>query len=119
MSVTDQQPTKVGQRVQEGYTDSRGWVVELGKTGGIDCAVVEWDSKPVGDEDAVWPIDELRVVEVIRIDADVYMDPSTWSEVEQTTTGTEHGTVYKLKNGMVFKGIDPMRAFLLGFFTKA
>jgi hypothetical protein len=121
MSVTDQLPSKVGQRVQEIFTDSRGWVMELGEDrDGRKVAVIEWDAPEpnLGEDDSKFPVDALRVVEMIRIDADVFEDPSKWDEVEQTTTGTEYGTVFKLKNGMVFKGIDTMRLFMLGYHTR-
>ena len=119
--VKDQLPTRVGQRVQDVFTDSRGWVRELGWRETTQVAVVAWDAPELelGEDDTVFPLDALRVVEVIVIDADVYADPSIWSEVEQTTTGTEHGTVYRLKGGHVIKGIGEMRAFMIGFCTKA
>ncbi len=117
--VTDQQPTKVGQRVQEVFSDTRGWVTKLWTNeDGVPVADVEWDEPSDLDEDG-FPIEALRVVEVIRIDADIFQDPSLWDQVEQTTTGTEHGIVYKLKNGMRFKGIDHVRSFMLGYFTRS
>lgn len=119
MSVTKQHPNRVGQRVQDVYADSRGWVVELGEREGEKVAVVDWDEKPVGDEDAVFPIVSLLVVEVIRIDADLWEDPATHPLVEQTTTGTEHGTVYRLKGGQVLRGTDQMRAYMLGYHKRA
>ena len=120
MSVTDKLPTKVGQRVQDMFVDTRGWIRELGERNGLKVAVVAWDNPAGGavdEDDSVFPVDALRVVTTIVVDSDVYLDPSTWSEVEQTTTGTEHGTVYRLKSGTVIKGEEQMRAFLLGFCT--
>lgn len=116
MSVTDNQPTKVGQRVQEIFSNSRGWVTYINDNAEVH---VDWDEKPVGNEDEVFPADALRVVEVIRIDADLFEDPSGHPLVEQTTTGTEHGTVYRLTTGEVLKGRDQMRAYLLGYHKRA
>lgn len=112
-------PTKIGQRVQDIYADTRGWVVEVGeRQGGEKVAVIDWDDKPVGSEDAVFPVEALHVVEVVRIDADMFEDPSLSPLVEHTTTGTEHGTVYKLKSGTVLKGIEQMRLYMLGYYTR-
>lgn len=121
MSVTQDLPTKVGQRVQDVFTDSRGWVRELGDRNGTKVAVVAWDAPELelGEDDTVFPVDALRVVKHISIDADHFMDPSLHPVVEQVTTGTEHGSVYKLKTGEVMKGIDQMRSYLLGYHERA
>lgn len=115
MSVTDQQPTRVGQRVQEVFSDTRGWVIAL--VGG-NMAEVEWDDPSEHDGD-MFPVDALRVVETIRIDADLYEDPSTWFFIEQISNGTEHGPVYTLRNGVKLKGVEQLRQFMLGFYKSA
>lgn len=118
MSVTNEHPTRVGQRVQDIYDDTRGWVVELGEHEGEKVAVVDWDEKPVGDEDAVFPVTSLLVVRVIRIDADHWDDPATHPQVESAHTGTGE-PVYLLKTGSILKGRDQMRAWLLGYHKRA
>ncbi|QJD54023.1 hypothetical protein SEA_GALACTICA_76 [Streptomyces phage Galactica] len=115
MSVTDQQPTRVGQRVQEIFSDSRGWVTYLNENGE---ASIDWDEPSEHDGD-VFPISALRVVEVIRIDADLYEDPSTWFFIEQISNGTEHGPVYTLRNGVKLRGVEQLRQFMLGFHKSA
>lgn len=119
--IKDQQPTRVGQRVQDVFTDSRGWVRELGDREGVKVAVVAWDAPELelGEDDSVFPLDALRVVKVIQIDLDLYEDPTLHPAVEQATTGTEYGTVYRLKDGTVIKGIDLMRLWLLGYSERA
>lgn len=119
--IKDQLPSKVGQRVQDVFTDSRGWVRELGDRNGTKVAVVAWDAPELllGEDDSVFPLDALRVVKVIQIDLDLWQDPSLHPAVEQTATGTEHGTVYRLKDGHVIKGIDLMRTWLLGYHETA
>lgn len=121
MTVTKIRPTRVGQRVQDVFTDSRGWVRELGERNGTKVAVVAWDAPELelGEDDTVFPIDALLVVKVIQIDADLYEDPSGHPLVEQVTTGTEHGSVYKLKTGEVLKGTGQMRAYLIGYHKRA
>jgi hypothetical protein len=115
MSVTDQQPTEVGQRVQEIFTDSRGWVTYLNENGEV---TVDWDEKPVGREDEVFPVDALRVVEVIRLDVDRFADPGRSPLVEEVThpEGPDDAfatTRYRFTDGEVAVGIDAARYFLL------
>lgn len=119
MSVTDEQPTKVGQRVQEIFSDSRGWVVGLNFRTDEPTAIVDWDEPTdLGDDDRVFPIDALRVVKVIQIDADHYKDPATHPMVEESRTEGDL-TVYRLKSGTVIKGRDQMRLYLLGYSERA
>lgn len=121
MSVTDQQPTKVGQRVQEIFADSRGWVVELGRHEGQDCAVVEWDNPEpdLGADDSVFPLDALRVVEVICLDADHFEDPAMHPQVEVSYTPEDGTTNYVLKDGYTLRGTDAMRRWLLEYHRRA
>lgn len=120
MSVTDNHPTKVGQRVQEIFTDTRGWVVDIS----TDRAKVDWDIKPDGvaeEDDAVFPLTALRVVEVIRLDVDHYADPSRSLLVQQVShpEGLDEDNIdlsrsrYKFTNGAVAVGIDAARIELL------
>lgn len=119
MSVTDNQPTKVGQRVQEIFTDSRGWVVELGEQQGEKVAVVDWDVKSsVDEEDRVFPIEALRVIEVIRVDVDHFADPGRSPLVEEVyhpegQDDTFATTRYRFKDGEVAVGLDAARYYLL------
>lgn len=120
MSVTDNLPTKVGQRVQDIFTDSRGWVTYLNENGE---ALVDWDEKPVGDEDAVFPLDALRVVEIIRVDMDHFADPGRSPLVEQVShpegTGVDQFNIdrsrtrYKFVDGSVAVGVNAARDELL------
>lgn len=115
MSVTDNRPTKIGQRVQEVFADSRGWVVGLNFRTDEPSALVDWDDKPVDDEDRVFPLDALRVVEVIRLDADHYAYPGHSPLVQlvsQAGEGVENAR-YTFVNGAVAKGIDAARIELL------
>lgn len=119
--IIDEIPTKVGQRVVDVFVETRGWVRELGERNGTKVAVVAWDNPEpsIGEDDSVFPVDALRVVKHISIDLDMFQDPSLHPAVEQTTTGTEYGTVYRLKDGTVLKGIDQMRTWLLGYHERA
>jgi hypothetical protein len=117
MSVTEQQPTEVGQRVQEIFADTRGLVVELGERDGEKVAVVKWDEPNEHDED-VFPVDALRVVKAIQLDLDLYEDPATHPMVEYSYCGAGRRTHYVLKGGEVIKGRDLMRAWLLGYHTR-
>lgn len=117
MSVTDNRPTKVGQRVQEIYSDTRGWVIELGRHGGEDMAIVDWDDKPVGSEDELFPLDALRVVEVIRCDLDQFTDPGISPLVEMVSLADsapdlDHAR-YRFTDGEVVVGIAAARLALL------
>ena len=116
MTVTQEQPTKIGQRVQEIYTDSRGWVTDLGVHCGVPSAVVDWDDKPVGDEDKVFPVDALRVVKVVQMDLDHYQDPSLHPKVESSNV-IDGVTTYNIKGGLTLKGIEMMRVWLIGYHT--
>lgn len=111
MAVTDRKPTHIGQRVAETYSGSRGWVT--GFEG--DIAFVTWDEPdPVGTEDArLFPIDDLRVVEVIVMDVDHYEDPAFHPEVEESRTGALVDRVYRLKDGTVLQGTPNARIELL------
>lgn len=117
MSVTDNLPTKVGQRVQEVFNNSRGWIIELGRHQGEDVAIVDWDEKPVGDEDELFPLEAMRVVEVIRVDVDHYADPGRSPLVQMVSMADsapdlDHAR-YKFANGEVAVGIDAARIELL------
>lgn len=115
MTVTQEQPTKIGQRVQEIYTDSRGRVTDLGVHGGVPSAVIDWDDKPVGDEDEIFPVDALRVVKVIRCDADWYIDPAASPHIEMVTDadmGPEQAKYHWVGGGASI-GIDNARISLL------
>lgn len=117
MSVTDKQPTKVGQRVQEIFTNSRGWIIELGWHGGEDVAIVDWDEKPVGDGDELFPLDALRVVQVIRMDLDWYNDPGCSPFIEMVSMADSAPDLnharYHWKDGGVSVGIDNARVSLM------
>lgn len=121
MAVLDKQPSKVGQRVQEVFTDSRGWVVELGRQGSVEVAVIDWDNPADlnGDDDKVFPLDALRVVEVICIDADHYEDPAMHPAVEvsyRPAGGETNYVVNVPKLGQhTLRGTDQIRAWLLGY----
>lgn len=117
MSVTEKQPTEVGQRVQEIFTDSRGWVVDIS----TDRAKVKWDNPEpeLGTDDDVFPLDALRVVEVIRLDADHFEDPAMHPAVELSYTPEDGVTNYVLKDGYTLRGIDAMRLWLLGYHKRA
>lgn len=122
MSVTDKLPTKVGQRVQEIFTDSRGWVMELGEDrDGRKVAVVEWDAPEpnLGEDDSKFPVDALRVVEVIVIDADHYDDPAMHPVVEVSYTPEDKITNYVVNvptlGQHTLRGIDQVRLWLLGY----
>lgn len=122
MSVTNEFPTKVGQRVQEIYTDSRGWVVDLGKRHGVMSAKVDWDDKPadnLGDDDAVFPVEALRVVECIKLDADWYIDPGKSPFVEMVTLADTTHARYHWKDGEVSTGIVAARVALLSRCTRS
>jgi len=120
MSVTDNHPTKVGQRVQEIFTDTRGWVRELGRHRGEDVAVVDWDQpvSELGEDDDVFPLTSLRVVEVIKLDVDHFADPSRSPLVEEVYNPegpdmTFATTRYRFTDGEVAVGIDAARYALL------
>lgn len=118
MSVTDNQPTKVGQRVQDIFANTRGWVIELGRHEGVDCAVVDWDEKREDLDDSVFPLDALRVVEVIRLDVDHFADPGRSPLVEEVKNpegpdDTFATTRYRFTDGEVAVGIDAARYALL------
>jgi hypothetical protein len=120
MSVTDNLPTKVGQRVQDVFTDSRGWVRELGERIGVKVALVAWDAPELslGEDDSVFPVDALRVVEVIQLDVDHFADPGRSPLVQQITHPegediTFRTTRYKFTNGAVAVGLDAARYELL------
>lgn len=115
MSVTDNHPTKVGQRVQEVFTDSRGWVTYINDNAEVH---VDWDEKPVGNEDEVFPADALRVVEVIRVDVDHFADPGRSPLVEEVyhpegPDDTFVTTRYRFKDGEVAIGLEAARYYLL------
>lgn len=119
MSVTDNQPTKVGQRVQEVFSDSRGWVVGINIRTGEPTAIVDWDEPTdLGDDDRVFPLDALRVVEVIRVDVDHFADPGRSPLVEEVyhpegPDDTFATTRYRFTDGEVAVGIDAARYSLL------
>lgn len=113
MTVTDKHPTRVGQRVQESYGDTRGWVT--GFEG--NEVLVNWDEKyPVDHEVGNFLSDELRVVEVIRLDADHFTDPGLSPLTQQVTTGTEH-VRYTFRDGHTARGLENARAHLLALST--
>lgn len=125
MSVTDQLPSKVGQRVQDVFTDSRGWVRELGDRNGTKVAVVAWDAPELelGEDDSVFPVDALRVVKVIVIDADHYQDPAMHPAVEVSYTPEGGVTNYVVNTKSIgqhtLRGIDQVRLWLLGYSERA
>lgn len=116
--VLDQMPSRVGQRVQEVFSDTRGWVVDLGG----DRAKVEWDEPNDLDED-VFPIDALRVVEVIRIDADHFEDPAMHPLVEVSYTPEDGITNFVVNTPTLgqrtIRDVNEMRAYLIGYHTSA
>lgn len=116
MSVTDEKPTKVGQRVQEIFSDSRGWVVGINLRTDEPTAVVEWDEPTeLGDDDRVFPLDALRVVRVIRLDVDHFEDPATHPAIEYSYVGTGRRTRYVTRTGTVLMGRDAARLWLMGY----
>lgn len=117
MSVTTTHPTKVGQRVQEAFTDSRGWVRELGERNGVKVAVVDWDEPQpdLAEDDSVFPVDALFTVKTIILDLDMYNDPSLHPQVEYSYCGAGRETHYVLKDGFTIKGLHHMRIWLLGY----
>lgn len=118
MSVLDKQPTKPGQRVQETFSDTRGWLVALVTVDGEQMAEVDWDTPNEHDGD-LFPVEALRVVEVIAIDVDHYEDPAMHPMVEVSYTpegGDTNFVVNVPKLGQhTLKGVDQMRLWLLGF----
>ncbi|QNJ57681.1 hypothetical protein SEA_KEANU_76 [Streptomyces phage Keanu] len=118
--VIDELPSKVGQRVQDVFVGTRGWVQELGERNGTKVAVVAWDEPEpsVGEDDSVFPVDALRVVKRIAIDLDRYRDPALHPEVEESRTEGDL-TIYRLKDGTVIKGTDLMRTWMLGYHERA
>lgn len=118
--IKDELPSREGQRVQDVFTDSRGWVRELGERNGTKVARVAWDAPELalGEDDSVFPIDALRVVKTIQIDLDLYTDPSLHPAVEESRT-EGYLTIYRLKEGHVIKGTELMRLWLLGYHERA
>jgi hypothetical protein len=114
--ITDQQPTKVGQRVADIFADTRGTITYLNEN---NEAHVDWDEKPVGDEDEVFPLDALRVVQQIQIDADWYEDPALHPIVEVSYTPEDGVTNYVVNTPTIgqhtLRGIDQIRLYLLGY----
>lgn len=117
MSVTDETPTRVGQRVEEIFSNTRGWVVDIS----TDRAAVDWDHKPEGladEDDKIFPVDALRVVKHIAIDLDLYKDPSLHPEVESSRTEGDV-TIYIIRGNLKIRGIEMMRLWLLGYHERA
>lgn len=114
MTVLDQQPTKIGQRVEEIFSNTRGWVRDLGERDGEKVAQVEWDEPNDLDGD-VFPVVALRVVQVIQVDADWYEDPAMHPIVEVSYTPAGGETNYVVKGGHTLRGIDQIRLYLLGY----
>lgn len=118
MSVTDKQPTKVGQRVQEVFSNSRGWVVGQTIVDGEPMSEVEWDEPNDLDGD-LFPDDALRVVEVIVIDADHFEDPAMHPAVEVSYTPEDKVTNFVVNvptlGQHTLRGIDQVRLWLLGY----
>lgn len=111
MTVTDRKPTNVGQRVAETYSGSRGWITGFA---GDDAHVVWDEPDPIGTEDTrLFPIDDLRVVEVIVMDADHYADPALHPLVEESRTGEFIDRTFRLRDGLVVKGNRNMRNELI------
>ena len=118
MAVLDQQPTKVGQRVQEIFSDTRGWVIDLGERNGEKVAQVNWD-EPNDLDDDVFPVEALRVVQVIQIDADHYEDPALHPAVEVSYTPEDGVTNYVVNvpnlGQHTLRGRDQVQLWLLGY----
>lgn len=116
--VLDQTPNRVGQRVQEVFSDTRGWVISLDE----NSAKVDWDEPNDLDGD-VFPIDALRVVEVIRIDADHFEDPAMHPLVEVSYTPEDGITNFVVNTPTLgqrtIRGVDQMQAYLIGYHTRA
>lgn len=116
--VLDQMPSRVGQRVQEVFSDTRGWIVHLDE----GLARVEWDEPNDLDGD-VFPIDALRVVEVIRIDADHYEDPAMHPLVEVSYIPEDGITNFVVNmptlGQRTIRDVNEMRAYLIGYHTSA
>ena len=120
MSVTGEQPTRIGQRVQEIFTNSRGWVRELGHRHNVEVAVIEWDDKQptLGDDDRVFPLDALQVVQVISVDWDRWVDPGLSPLVSQVTHPDPANpdlrrARYEFDNGAMANGVSAARIELI------
>lgn len=116
MTVTEKHPDRIGQRVQEPYGDTRGWVI------GFDGPDVEvdWDdaNPEIDAQVGLFHADQLRVVVEVRIDADHLLDPGLSPHVEQVVRGADKKrTRYKFKDGTMSQGINAARNHLLSLHT--
>lgn len=107
MTVTDLHPSIIGQRVQEPYGDTRGYVTGFDD----DDVFVTWDQpEDVDAEVGDFKVDELRVVAEVRIDLDHLLDPSLSPLVEQVTM---NGMRFEFRDGTICNGVTEARDHLL------
>jgi hypothetical protein len=105
-------PTLIGQRVQEPYGGTRGYIT------GFDGeeALVAWDDPhPVDGEVGNFKTDELRVVVDIRMDLDHWMNPALSPLVARVVRGVGI-TSFEFKDGHVAKGLHEARHHMLTFY---